>query len=104
MTIVRDKFSPSISFNNPSRRVLGINITLDSGPIVVTNVYGPNGASLRGEVWEYLQHKPCMAGILTDDFNMVESATHSSIGVAIMQARERIKWESLSNTHSLLDV
>ena len=83
--------------------MLGINITLDSGPIVVTNVYGPNGGSLRGEVWEYLQHKPCMAGILL--MILIWCVCYTFFHrVAIMQAGERIKWESLSNTHSLLDV
>lgn len=103
MTFVKNHLKPTLVLNHTSGRLLGIQIASEFGNLHICNVYGPNAAAARGELWDYLAQIPSLEGVVCGDFNMVEDKAHSATGAAVMQSGEKAKWDSLQSNHRFSD-
>lgn len=63
----------------------------------------PNATFPRGDLYEYLTSLPKLEGSLCGDFNMIESKDHFAIEASLRQLGEKVKWELLQDTHTLID-
>ena len=89
LTIVRDSLVPSISSNHRFDRATIVQNQSELGALSIFDIYGPNAASPRGQLWEFLSSLPQQKGLLCGDSNMVEDTSHSATWVPLMQRSEK---------------
>ena len=71
---INQELDPKVVYKHPSGRALGVQITLKEMTVLILNVYAPNSAKLRGDLWQDLsQEQFTREWILVGDFNMVKS-------------------------------
>ena len=69
---INQDLHPKVVFKHPSRRAIGVQVTINESTMLIVNVYALNSAKLRGGLWQdLLQEQFPGEWILVGDFNMV---------------------------------